>query len=66
MDRINGDISKYVKVKEELYVLASELITNEYQFNTALELIGRSAFVGEEANQVIQDHQIIPEEIHKK
>ena len=63
---INGIIMEYQKVKEEIYGLISELITTSHEFNTALELMGESAFIGEAAAKVVEDHMVNPKEIHLK
>ena len=49
---INGIITEYQVVKENIYGLISELITTSHEFNTSLELMGESAFIGEAAAKV--------------
>ena len=53
VDLINSTINEYSKAKEEIYALICELM-------------GQIAFIGEEAAKVIEDHQIVPKDIHKK
>ena len=60
---INLKIDEYSKVKEEIYALIGKLIITGHEFNTAPELMGKSAFMGEEATKVVEDHKIVPEEI---
>ena len=63
---INGIITKYQAVKESICRLMSELLTTSNKFNTSLELMGESAFIGEAAAKVVEDHMVKPEDIHNK
>ena len=66
LDLINGIITEYQKVKEEIYGLINKIITTGHEFNTALEIIGESAFIGDAAAKVVEDQMITPEKIHQK
>ena len=51
---------------ESIYWQISELLTTSNEFNTSLELMGESAFIGEAAAKVVEDHMVKPEDIHNK
>ena len=51
---INGIITEYLAVKESIQGLMSELLTTSNEFNTSLELMGESAFIGEAAAKVVE------------
>ena len=53
-------------VKEATYKLVSELLTSSEEFNTSLELMQESAFIGDEAARVVIDNKVKPQEIHQK
>ena len=53
-------------MKETIYGFISELLTSSEEFNTSLELMSESAFIGEAATRVVTDHMVKPEDIHNK
>ena len=63
---INEIITEYQAVMESIYWQISELLTTSNEFNTSLELMGESAFIGEAAAKVVEDHMVKPEDIHNK
>ena len=55
---------EYNGVKEAIYRLVSELLTSSEEFNTSLELMQESAFIGNAATRVVMDNMVKPQEIH--
>ena len=49
IELINGLVMEYNGVKETIYRLISELLTSIEEFNTSLELMQESAFIGDAA-----------------
>ena len=64
IELINGMVMEYYWVKEATYKLVSELIVSSEEFNTSLDLMLDSAFIGEMAERVVADNKVDPEAIH--
>ena len=63
---INGLVMEYTGVKKTIYGLISELLTSSEEFNTSLELMQESAFIGDAATRVVTDNMVKPQDIHNK
>ena len=58
---INGLVTEYNGVKETIYRLISELLTSSEEFNTSLELMQESTFIGDAATRVVTDNMVNPQ-----
>ena len=66
IELINGLVMEYYGLKEATYKLVSELLISSEEFNTSLELMQDSAFIGKVAARVVTDNKVDPQAIHQK
>ena len=66
IELINGLVMEYYGLKEATYKLVSELLISSEEFNTSLELMQESAFIGDVAARVVIDNKVEPQAIHKQ
>ena len=66
IDKINGEVVEYLKTKQLLYEMVTELRSKCDEYNSALEVMKESPYIGDMANVVIENHLIDSDKEHRE
>ena len=66
IDKINGEVVEYLKTKQLLYELVTELRLKCDKNNSSLEVMKESPYIGDMADMVLENHLIDSDKEHRE
>ena len=64
IDKINGEIVEYLRTKQLLYEMVTELCSKCEEFNSAVQVMKDSPYIGDNANVIIENHLMDSDKEH--